>query len=77
MKTCFTCCIKKPLFLFHLNAMKYQVKSNQGKSIECRLCTVKRFIRQKGHIIKFNFTTKKFELLHFKVNLLNIIKTYL
>lgn len=77
MKTCFTCKRKKPLFLFKKNRMKYQLKSDFGRVVECRLCTVKRFINQKGKIVKYNWNIKKFEVVKSKLNLINIIKEYL
>ena len=77
MKQCFTCKRKKPLIFYKKNRMKYQLKSDHGRVVECRLCTVKRFIKRQGKIVKYNFDTKKFELLTMKVNLINILKQYL
>ena len=68
MKACFKCKVKKPMFLYHNDTMKYQLKSNKGKVVECRLCRVKRFIRQKGEVITYNINTKKFEIVRLKVN---------
>tara|TARA_R110000868_G_scaffold65785_1_gene196390 strand:- start:96 stop:335 length:240 start_codon:yes stop_codon:yes gene_type:complete len=77
MKKCFTCKIKYPLFMFGINHMKYQIKSDKGKLVDCRICTCKRFIKQKGNVCKYNFTIKKFEVITLKVNLKNIIKQFL
>lgn len=77
MKRCFTCNIKKPLFLFKKNRMKYQLKSDFGRCVECRLCSVKRLIKQKGKVVKFNFNVKKMEIVNIKVNFLNIILEYI
>jgi hypothetical protein len=57
--------------------MKYVIKSDKGKLIECRICTVKRFIREEGKIVKYNFITKKFEVITLKINLKNIINQFL
>jgi DNA-directed RNA polymerase subunit RPC12/RpoP len=76
MKNCFTCKHKKPLILFKKNRMKYQLKSDFGRCVECRSCSVKRFIKQKGKIVKYNFNIKKFEILELKINLINIINQY-
>lgn len=77
MKQCFKCLRKKPLFLFKANRMKYQIKSDMGKRVECRLCSVKRFIYQNGKIVKYNPKTKKFELITLTVNIKNIILQYI
>lgn len=65
------------MFLYHKDTMKYQLKSNKGKVVECRLCRVKRFIRQKGEVVNYNLNTKKFEVIRLKLNFINIIKRYL
>ena len=57
--------------------MKYQIKSDKGRLIDCRICTCRRFIKQDGNICKYNFTNKKFEILTLKINLNNIIKQFL
>lgn len=60
MKKCFTCKRNYPLFLYHINDSKYQREADKGVTIECRLCTLKRNILDKGftHRIdgKFTFT---------------------
>jgi hypothetical protein len=57
--------------------MKYQIKSDKSRAVECRLCTCKRFIRQEGSIVKYNFDIKKFEVIQLKVNRKNIINQFL
>ena len=57
--------------------MKYQLKSDKGKQVECRLCSVKRFINQNGKIVNYNPATKKFEIIILKVNIKNIILQYI
>lgn len=41
-KYCFTCGKNKYLFMYHKDNSTYQIKSNSGKCIECRICTYKR-----------------------------------
>lgn len=77
MKSCFTCKHKKPLFLFKKNKMKYQLKTDFGRCVECRLCSVKRLIKQKGKVIKYNFNVKKMEIVNIKLNFKNIILEYI
>lgn len=77
MKRCFTCKHKKPLILFKKNRMKYQLKSDFGRCVECRLCSVKRLIKQKGKVVKFNFNVKKMEIVNIKLNFKNIILEYI
>lgn len=77
MKRCFTCKRKKPLFLFKKNRMKYQLKSDMNRCVECRLCTAKRFINQHGKIAEFDFNIRKFQITKQNVSLINIIKQYI
>ena len=48
MKRCFTCKRTYPLFMYHKDDSKYQLKSNKGKCVECRLCVLKRIKKDKG-----------------------------
>jgi len=77
MKRCFTCRKNKPLLLFGTNKRKYQIASDKGKMINCRLCETKRFINNKGEIIKFNYNINKFNIVNNKPTLINITKMYL
>ena len=60
MKRCFTCRFNYPLFMYSLDASKYKIKANMGRTIECRLCALKRNINNKGFMYrvegKFTFT---------------------
>lgn len=76
IKRCFGCNKLKPLFWFKVNQRKYQLKSDKGRAVDCRLCGVKRLIKQKGEVIKYNPATNKYNSIKLKVNLLNILKTY-
>ena len=77
MKRCFTCHRLKPLIWFKINNRKYQLKSDKGRAVNCRLCNVKRLIKQNGEVIKYNYETNKYEPIKIKTNLINIIKYYL
>ena len=41
-KYCRTCGKNRPMYLYHKDDSKYQIKSNNGNCIECRFCTYKR-----------------------------------
>ena len=47
-KYCRTCGKNRPMYLYHKDDSKYQIKSNNGKCIECRFCTFKRIKEDKG-----------------------------
>ncbi len=57
-KYCFTCGKRLPLIMYHRDYSKYQLKSNKGKTIECRFCSLKRNLNDKGftHRIEGKFT---------------------
>ncbi len=76
LKRCFTCKRLKPLIWFKINHRTYQLPSDKGRVVDCRLCSVKRFINQDGEIIKYNPSTNKYDTINLKVNLWNIIKLY-
>lgn len=76
MKRCFTCHRLKPLIWFKINHRKYQLKSDKGRAVNCRLCNVKRLIKQNGEVIKYNYETNKYDAVTIKTNLINIIKYY-
>ena len=47
-KYCRTCGKNRPMYLYHTDDSKYQIKSNNGRTIECRFCTFKRIKEDKG-----------------------------
>jgi hypothetical protein len=47
-KYCISCGKNRPMFLYHKDDSKYQIKSNNGKCIECKICTYKRANRNGG-----------------------------
>jgi len=53
-KYCFTCGKRLPLIMYHTDDSKYQIKSNNGKTIECRICTYKRAKSQGGLMSRIN-----------------------
>ena len=76
MKRCFTCHRLKPLVWFKINNRKYHIKSDKGRAVNCRLCNVKRLIKQNGEVLKYNYVTNKYDAVTIKTNLINIIKYY-
>ena len=77
MKRCFTCKRLKPLIWFKINNRKYHIKTDKGRAVNCRLCNVKRLIKQNGEVLKYNYVTNKYDAVTIKTNLINIIKYYL
>jgi len=75
MKKCYKCGIKYPLFMYHKDRRKFQLKFNQGKVSACRFCAAKEVLT--GSIIRFNFTTNKFEIIKVKPNWLNWLKVFI
>jgi len=71
MKYCFMCGKRLPLIMYHKDNSKYQRESAMGKVINCRFCSLKRNLNDKGftHRVdgKFTFThaTKKQILINF------------
>lgn len=47
-KYCRTCGKNRPMYLYHKDDSKYQIKSAMGKCIECRRCAYKRIKEDKG-----------------------------
>ena len=76
IKRCFGCNRLKPLIWFKINPRKYQLKSDKGRAVDCRLCAVRRLIKQKGEIIKYNPSINRYDTINLKINLWNILKTY-
>lgn len=56
--------------------MKYSLPSDKGRCVECRFCTVNRFIKQKGEVVKYDFKIKKFKSIKIQYNIINIIKEF-
>ena len=69
IKRCFRCNRLKPLIWFKINPRKYQLKSDKGRAVDCRLCGVKRLIKQKGEVIKYNPNINKYDTIKLKLNL--------
>jgi hypothetical protein len=47
-KYCRSCGKNRPMYMYHSDDSKYQIKSNNGKCIQCRICTFKRAKIDKG-----------------------------
>ena len=47
-KYCRTCGKNRPMYLYHSDNSKYQIKSAMGKVVNCRFCTFKRIKEDKG-----------------------------
>ena len=64
-KYCRTCGKNRPMYLYHTDDSKYQIKSNNGRTIECRFCTFKRAKIDGGLMQRIDnkFTFKKMNLL--------------
>lgn len=48
IKKCFKCKRKYPLFLYQKNNSKYQREADLGVCIECRICSYKSALENKG-----------------------------
>lgn len=72
-KRCFTCNIKYPLFLFHINTMKYQRPENKGRCFNCRFCEAKK--AYKGVYVRN--IHGKFKVIYCKTNLWSYLKLWL
>jgi hypothetical protein len=75
LKRCYKCTHTYPLFLFHKDRRKFQLKIAKGTTHECRVCTANRV--WSGSIIRYNFTTNKFETIEVKPNWINWIKVFI
>ena len=58
-KTCYTCNIKWPLFMFKTDRRKFQLKIALGKVRNCKICCHK---ASREPVIRYNFTINKFEI---------------
>ena len=47
-KYCISCGKNRPMWLYHKDDSKYQIKSNNGKCVECKICSYKRAKRDGG-----------------------------
>lgn len=62
--------------MFRRNRMKYSLPSDKGRTVECRCCTVNRFVKQQGEVVKYNFEIRKFQVIKQEVNIKNILKEF-
>ena len=75
LKKCYKCTHTYPLFLFHKDRRKFQLKFNKGTCAECRVCTADRVYS--GSIIRYNFNTNKFDTIEVKPNWISWIKVFI
>lgn len=75
-KKCFTCNKNKPLILYKPNKMKYLLPTDKGVLVNCRLCECKKIIKFNSNVVRYNFNIRKFEIVHIKPTLINLIKEY-
>jgi hypothetical protein len=75
LKRCYKCTHTYPLFLFHKDRRKFQLKFNKGTCAECRFCTADRVYS--GSIIRYNFNTNKFDTIEVNPNWINWIKVFI
>lgn len=59
-KTCYTCNIRWPLFMFKKDRHKFQLKIALGRVRNCRICTHK---ESRNPVTTYNFNINKFEIL--------------
>lgn len=64
-KYCRSCGKNRPMYLYHKDDSKYQIKSSMGKVVNCRFCTFKRIKEDKGIMqrLEGKFVFKKMNLL--------------
>jgi len=53
-KYCRSCGKNRLMYMYHSDDSKYQIKSNNGRVIECRICTYKRAKSQGGLMSRVN-----------------------
>lgn len=75
-KRCFKCNRLKPLFLFSKNRRNYQLKSDKGRLVNCRLCETIHFMHEKGKVVRYDFVSKKFNINKGLYNVNTILQTY-
>ena len=71
-KRCFNCGKTKYLFLFKKDNSKYQLKSNKGRCIKCRRCSIKQSIKNGGYLQRVDR-----DFIFIKANKLQILKNFL
>jgi hypothetical protein len=62
---CFRCKIEKPLNKYKDNNRHYQIKSNKGKCMVCKLCSFQKALNELS-VIRYNFEEKRFDIIEFK-----------
>lgn len=53
-KKCFFCRKKLPLVFFNVNNCVYKVKADKGRTVSCRLCSIRRAFKLAGYLTKID-----------------------
>jgi hypothetical protein len=53
-KSCFYCKHKYNLIFFNVNSCTYQVKGDLGRTVSCRLCSIRRAFKLGGFMAKID-----------------------
>jgi hypothetical protein len=53
-KRCFFCKQKYNLIFFNVNNCVYQVKGDLGRTVSCRLCSIRRAFKLNGYLTKID-----------------------
>jgi hypothetical protein len=57
-KRCFFCKQKYNLIFFNVNNCTYQVKGDLGRTVSCRLCSIRRAFKLGGYLHKIDGSFK-------------------
>lgn len=71
-KKCFYCKKRYPLIMFNVNNCTYQVKADRGRTVSCRLCSIRRAFKLNGYLTKID---GKFTFV--EANKIELIKKFL
>jgi hypothetical protein len=54
MKKCFYCRKNLPIVFFNVNNCVYKVKADKGRTVSCRLCSLRRAFKLGGFMAKID-----------------------
>lgn len=58
IKKCFYCKHRYPLIMFNINNCTYQVKADKGRTVSCRICSIRRAFKLGGYLHKIDGSFK-------------------